>query len=120
MRYKSLASVKKDVKKDYVKRVIFDISELPKGGHVVQEVTIPPQTKQRAHYHHKQTEIFYIFSGECLIYINNAKFLAKPGDAFVCEPGETHFLWNKSVKPFGLLVFKINKLLDNDDTTWQD
>jgi quercetin dioxygenase-like cupin family protein len=120
MKYKSLSSIKKDVRKDYSKRIIFDIDELPKGGHMFQEVTIPPKTKQRGHDHNEQTEIFYILEGECLIYINDKKFLAKPGDAFVCSPGDVHNLWNKSDKPFSLLVFKIDRPSDHEDTNWHD
>lgn len=120
MKYKSLSSIKADIRKDYSKRIIFDVSELPKGGHILQEVTIPPKTKQRPHYHRKQTEIFYILNGESYIYINNKEFFAKPGDAFVCSPKDVHNLWNKSDKSFSLLVFKINRPNDDEDSIWEE
>lgn len=97
----------------------FNMDDLPDGGHLLQTVTIPPQTKQKPHYHDSQTEIFYILEGECIIYINNEEFMAIPGDAFVCSPGESHYLWNKTDKILILVVFKIG-LTDKDDTHWQE
>ena len=118
MKQKSLSSVVPDVRKDYSKRVLFDIGDLPPGGHMLQEVTIPPHTKQRAHYHNIQTEIFYILSGECHIFINEVDYLAKPGDAFVCSPKDVHNLWNQSDLPFSLLVFKVNRPEGDEDSVW--
>jgi len=105
--------------KDYSKEIIFNQSDLPDKGHLLQKVIIPPRTKQRLHFHDYQTEIFYILEGECLIYLNDQKILAKPGDAFICSPGDEHKLWNKTDNEFKLAVFKIN-LPDFDDTHWND
>lgn len=110
--------MKPTVLKNYSKRVIFNVNELPERGHILQVVTIPPKTKQQPHYHNKQTEIFYILEGECLIIINNQEFLAKPGDAFVCDPGDIHNLWNKSDEEFKLAVFKINSPENHEDSVW--
>lgn len=118
MKYISLSSITPDIRKDYSKRVIFNIDDLPPGGHMVQEVSIPPQTKQRPHYHNLQTEIFYILEGECHIFINNEEFVAKPGDTFVCSPKDVHNLWNKSDNTFSLLVLKINRPVNDEDTVW--
>lgn len=104
--------------KDYSKTVIFSTDDFNDKGHLLQTVTIPPQTKQREHYHIKQTEVFYILEGECLIFINNKKYYAKPGDAFICEPNDKHYLWNQKTNPFKLAVFKIN-YPDDDDTIWE-
>lgn len=120
MKFKSLSKIKKDVRKDYSKRIIFDVDELPKGGHLFQEVTIPPKTKQRAHHHNEQTEIFYILKGEGHIYINNVDYLCKPGDAMVCSPGDVHSCRNKSDKDFSVLVFKVNRPSDHEDSVWPD
>lgn len=104
-------------KEDYSKEIIFNQQDLPGKGHLLQVVTIPPETKQRVHFHDFQTEVFYILEGECWIFLNDKKFLAKPGDAFVCSPGDKHNLWNKSKKEFKLAVFKID-LPEQDDTHW--
>jgi hypothetical protein len=39
-------------------------------------------TRQRAHFHDKQTEVFHILEGEATITINDIDYLAQPGGAF--------------------------------------
>jgi len=118
MKYKSHDTGEAVHKKDYSKRVIFSPEDFQEKGHLLQVVTIPPKTKQRSHFHHKQTEVFYILEGEAYIYINGKEFLAKPGDAFICSPGDKHNLWNQTDKDFKLVVFKIN-FSKEDDTKWE-
>jgi quercetin dioxygenase-like cupin family protein len=61
--------------------------------------------------------VFFILAGECVIYINDEEFVAKPGDAFITDPGDTHNLWNRTDKDFFLAVFKID-FPEEDDTEW--
>lgn len=117
MKYFSHNGGEFDRKSDYAKKILFTLQDFGNDGHLLQEVIIPPNTKQRKHRHEKQTEVFYIISGSCEIYIDEEKFDACAGDAFICEPGDEHWLWNKSDKEFKLVVFKINKPED-DDTVW--
>lgn len=117
MKYVSATSGVFDKKADYSKKVVFSLEDFGNDGHLLQEVIIPPKTKQRKHKHFVQTEVFYILSGKCEIYINDKNIIARPGDAFICEPGDEHWLWNKSDAEFKLVVFKINKPQD-DDTEW--
>ena len=105
--------------KDYSKRIIFSTEDFVEEGHLLQVVTIPPRTKQRLHAHREQTEVFYVLEGEGLIYINEEEFLARPGDAFICSPGDEHSLWNQSDDDFRVIVFKISKP-EEDDTDWVD
>ncbi len=118
MKYKSSQEGKIEVKQDYSKRIIFSPQDFIQPGHQLQIVTIPPGSKQRMHVHAKQTEVFYILEGETIININGIDYLARPGDAFICEPGDKHFLWNKTNKDFKLVVFKIDKDEASDDTEW--
>lgn len=97
---------------------MFSLSDFVEKGHLLQIVTIPPQTKQRLHVHRLQTEVYYILEGKTSVFINDNEFLAHPGDAFIASPGDKHQLWNKSDKPFRLVVFKINMPEDSDDTEW--
>lgn len=120
MKYKSAVSIPLDQRQDYAKRVIFDVHELPAGGHMVQEVIIPPHTKQRLHQHLQQTEVFYILEGECCISINGHDIHAKPGDAFICSPGDLHHLWNQSDCDVRVLVFKMNRPHDHEDSVWSE
>jgi len=107
------------VRKDYRKKIIFPLEDFREKGHLLQTVTIPPQTKQKLHSHNKQTEVFYILEGETIITINGTDFEAKPGDSFICSPGDIHNLWNKTDRDFKLLVFKINLPENNEDTHWE-
>lgn len=118
MKYKTLSDGNTIVLKDYSKRIIFTNDDFIDKKHVLQIVTIPPQTKQRMHYHKKQTEVFYVIEGETVININGKDYVSKPGDAFICEPNDRHYLWNTSDKEFKLIVFKINKDKDSDDIEW--
>lgn len=116
MKYVPANKGKNIIKKDYSKEILFGIEEFSNDGHLLQTVTIPPNTKQREHFHNKQTEVFYILEGACKIYFNGMEFEAKPGDSFICEPEDRHYLWNQSNTPFKLIVFKIN--MPEEDTVW--
>ena len=120
MRYASSLSGNEIIKKDYRKKILFSLTDFQDDGHLLQIVTIPPQTKQRLHSHNKQTEVFYILEGEAAITINNVDYESKPGDAFICSPGDVHNLWNKTDKDFKLLVFKINLPENDQDSNWQE
>ena len=117
MKYKPSNSGEIIHKKGYSKRIIFSTKDFQERGYLLQVVTIPSKTKQRLHLHRKQTEVYYILEGEAIIYMNENEFPAKPGDAFICSPGDKHKVWNKSDKDFRLVVFKIN-IPDEDDTDW--
>ena len=107
------------VEQDYRKKIIFSLDDFAEPGHLLQVVTIPPHTRQRVHSHHRQTEVFYVLEGETTITINGVDYSAKPGDSFICSPGDAHNLWNKTNRDFKLLVFKINKPREQD-TDWRE
>ena len=120
MKYRPSTEGQEIVKKDYRKKIIFTLDDFDEKGHLLQVVTIAPDTRQRRHSHSKQTEVFYILEGEATLTINDADYLAKPGDAFICSPGDIHDAWNKTDKEFRLLVFKINLPKDEEDSHWQE
>ncbi|HET6822338.1 MAG TPA: cupin domain-containing protein [Anaerolineales bacterium] len=120
MKYRSSSEGQEILKKDYRKRIIFSLEDFAEKGHLLQVVTIPPNTRQRAHYHDKQTEVFYILEGEATITFNDVDYSAKPGDAFICSPGDVHSLWNQTDEDFRLVVFKINLPDDGEDSHWQE
>jgi len=104
---------------DYAKTIIFSADDFEEEGHLLQTVTVPPDTKQRLHFHREQTEVFYVLEGQAVIELAGEEFLARPGDAFVCSPGDKHSLWNRSDEDFRLVVFKINTPAE-DDTDWME
>lgn len=107
-----------ETKSDYSKRIIFNQKDFPEPGHLLQVVTIPPNTRQRNHTHGVQTEIFYILEGNATLTINGKAYVAYPGDAFICEPGDQHSFHNETGSEFRLVVFKINKDESSEDTVW--
>lgn len=118
MKYRASTEGEEIVKKDYRKKVIFSPDDFDETGHLLQVVTIPPDTRQRFHSHRVQTEVFYILEGEATITINDVDYPARPGDAFICLPGDIHNLWNKTEEDFRLVVFKINLAEEGEDTHW--
>jgi quercetin dioxygenase-like cupin family protein len=102
---------------DYSKTVIFSPQDFDEEGHLLQVVTVPPRTRQRLHLHRQQTEVFYVLEGCARIEISGEEYLARPGDALICSPGERHSLWNQTDRDFKLAVFKINKPV-RDDSVW--
>lgn len=108
MKYRPAGSGKVVEEEDYTKTIIFSSQDFQEPGHLLQVVTIPPQTRQRLHFHREQTEVFYILEGHAQIRLGGEEFVARPGDAFICNPGDEHSLWNQSDQGFRLVVFKIN------------
>ena len=120
MKYRPSTEGQEIVKQDYRKKIIFSLDDFDEPGHLLQVVTIPPDTRQRMHSHDRQTEVFYILEGEATITINGVDYFAKTGDAFICSPGDVHNLWNKTNEAFRLVVFKINLPDEGEDTRWQE
>ena len=120
MKYRPSTEGEEIVRQDYRKKIIFSLEDFDEKGHLLQVVTIPPNTRQRMHSHHKQTEVFYILEGEATITINDVNYLARSGDAFICSPGDVHNLWNKTDKEFRLVVFKINLPEEWEDSHWHE
>ena len=120
MKFRASTEGKEIVKEDYSKKIIFSLDDFDERGHLLQVVTIPPDTRQRAHFHHQQTEVFYILEGEAILTINDVDYLSRPGDAFICSPGDVHNLWNKTDRAFRLVVFKINLPEEGNDSQWRE
>jgi quercetin dioxygenase-like cupin family protein/N-acetylglutamate synthase-like GNAT family acetyltransferase len=118
MKYKARSNGRNVEREDYSKLLIFDRSDFERGDHELQIVTVPPRTAVRPHSHTARTEVFYVLDGEADLTIGNEKQQARPGDAFICRPGERHFARNRSDSEFRLLVFKLD-LPGEEDTVWE-
>jgi len=114
MKYRPAGSGEIVEEQDYSKTIIFSGDDFEVPGHLLQVVTVPPRTRQRLHLHREQTEVFYVLEGQALIEIGGEEYFARPGDAFICSPGDRHSLWNQSDDDFRLVVFKINRPEKND------
>lgn len=118
MKFKKAGAGEEIQSKDYSKKIIFSLEDFAEKGHLLQIVTIPPNTKQRLHVHQIQTEVSYLLEGEAHFFVEGQDFYMQPGDALIHPKGEMHFVWNQSDKPCKLLVFKINLPEDSSDTKW--
>jgi len=72
------------------------------------------------HSYEEQTKVFYILKGEGTITINAVDYPARPGDNFICSPGDAHNLWNKTKEVFRLVVFKISLPEEREDSHWHE
>lgn len=113
MKYRPATEGQEITKLDYRKKIIFALEDFDEKGHLLQVVTIPPDTRQRLHFHRMQTEVFYILEGKATITINETDYPAETGDAFICAPGDVHNLWNKSGEDFNLPA-------EAEDSYWQE
>ena len=120
MKYRPASEGEEILRSDYRKKIIFSREDFDENGHLLQVVTIPPDTRQRLHFHRQQTEVFYILEGEAAITINDVEYPARPGDAFMCSPGYVHNVWNQAGREFKLVVFKINLPDGGEDSHWQE
>jgi quercetin dioxygenase-like cupin family protein len=119
MKYRREGQGEVTSRKDYTKRVIFPRESFADKAHEVQIVTVPPHTSITPHSHTRRTEVFFVLEGEASLQIGQSEHQARPGDAFVCEPGDRHYASNMTDREFRLLVFKIN-LASEDDTVWEE
>lgn len=121
MKYKSSEEGKVVQRQTHSKKILLGLDDFKEKGHLLQIVTIPPRDlsiKERFHYHNVQTEVYYVLEGVAEVFLNEEKFDAKPGDAFILEPGEKHHIMNRSEQDFKIAVFKINLPEDSDDTVY--
>ncbi len=117
MKYRLAGSGEIVQEQDYSKTIIFSGQDFEAPGHLLQVVTVPSRTRQRLHLHREQTEVFYVLEGQALIEISGERYLARPGDALICSPGDRHSLWNQSDHDFRLVVFKID-IPEHEDVVW--
>lgn len=107
-------------KQDYTKRIIFGSNSFAEKGHLLQEVIIPPHTKQRLHIHHQQTEVVYLLEGEAHFYVDGETFAMHKGDSLTYSQKTQHFVENATNTPCRLLVFKINLPESGEDSEWME
>lgn len=59
-------------------------------------VILQPGQSFPNHRHQQACEIFYTLQGEVNFYLEGKLHVLQPGDVLQCEPGEAHFLVNRS------------------------
>lgn len=76
--------------------------------------SMPPNTRENAHYHEKASQFFYLLKGEALFHINDGELvtlLAQEG--LLIPPYTIHFIENKSNEIIDFLV--TSQPTTNDD-----
>jgi len=118
MVYRNSNDAQITVRQDYTKKILLTRDNFKHDGHLLQLVTIPGNTKQRKHVHLQQTEIFYIAAGTPTVVINDVEYAPALGDAFICSPGDSHYIHTKTSDKAEILVLKINYPEEGEDSTW--
>lgn len=89
MKYRASTEGTEIIKKDYRKKIIFSLDDFDEKGHLLQMVTIPPDTRQRRHSHDRQTEVFFILEGRQ--YLPSTKLIILPKLGMHLRAGEARF-----------------------------
>lgn len=77
---------------------------------------MPPQTKEKRHYHKKAEQFFYLLKGDATFFVNETSITVKQGQGLHIKAGERHFIENKNNEEIGFLVIS-QPAVDNDRIT---
>lgn len=76
--------------------------------------SMPPNTRENAHYHAKASQFFYLLKGEALFHINDGESVTVLAQEGLLIPSHTiHFIENKSNEVIDFLV--ISQPTTNND-----
>jgi quercetin dioxygenase-like cupin family protein len=83
------------------------------GRYAIWEALVPPGGGPPLHIHSRESEGFYILSGELTITVDERRFVASPGAYFHLEPGTKHGFKNESGAPARMLILVAPAGLEN-------
>ena len=99
----------------YARYILLNGEDLQCAGARAQIVIIQPGDGIAGHFHLATREFYFVLQGRCLLTVDGASSILRPGDMLLMEPGNVHSLTNSGSIPFMLLVFKTNA---EEDTHW--
>ncbi len=70
----------------------------------IADIIIPAGVEVKTHHHRGIEEIYYVTSGEGLMFLNGSTRRIGVGDAVVIRPGEVHGIFNQSETDLRLIV----------------
>ena len=79
--------------------VLMDTSSLS-----IKQEMMPPNTREKLHYHTHAQQFFYVIKGEASFYIDNEEVIVKPGQGIQIQAGKQHYIENKSTIAIEFLV----------------
>lgn len=88
------------------KKVMLNRGDVPHLTNFSQAVFTPGQVAS-AHFHQDMSEVFFVESGEGVIYINERKYPLARGTCIAVEVGEVHKIVNTGDKNLILTYFGI-------------
>jgi quercetin dioxygenase-like cupin family protein len=104
-------------KQGYSKRIFLNEKDLNSSGALVQEIKIKAHDEAGAHYHKKQTEVFYFLNNNGYFTVNGEKINPEVGDIIVVEPNDIHAVTNNTDEDFLYIAFKTN--YEESDFYWE-
>ena len=80
-------------------------------GYIVREamVTSDPGCEVGYHYHHGETESYFILTGHGTYDDNGEKQPANPGDLFLCKDGDAHGIKNTGDEELTFMALILKK-----------
>jgi quercetin dioxygenase-like cupin family protein len=102
----------------YSKKILLTEDDLKSKGNIVQVVRNKAHTEIKPHYHEHMKEIYHILKGNAVVFFEDTRVRAHPGDTLLCEPREVHGVVNDTDEEFMFVVFKINAM--DDDMYWAE
>lgn len=75
------------------KKVMLNFGDLPNLTNFAQAIFTPGQTSSK-HCHQDMSEVFFVESGEGIMFINQQKLLLNRGTCVAVEAGEYHEITN--------------------------
>lgn len=58
--------------------------------------SMPPQTREKLHFHEKAQQFFFVLSGKAVFYIEGKQNEINEKEGILIKPGTQHFIANES------------------------
>jgi len=80
-----------------------------RGPHLnfMHDDILPPGSSIGVHHHEKDTEYYFVVSGEGVMTLDDRRFDVQPGDITAVYPGGSHGLENNTTQDLRILVMSV-------------
>lgn len=87
-----------------LKEVLINPEQMGQYCHLFAQVTLEPGCEIGFHYHHNETETYYLLSGQGIYRDNDQKIEVKAGDVTFCKEGHGHGLINTGTEKLTIIA----------------
>lgn len=70
----------------------------------IKQELMPPQTREKLHFHSVSEQFFFVLKGQATFYIDNIKSVVDSNNGVSILPNEKHFIANETDKTIEFLV----------------